>query len=92
MSELGLHKKALVYLLDYYESEQYDPTLDYNELKNSIGCSLTQLLVMYQHIKSKHNEVSVIDAEDDLKTAIVALQTDLESIEKLFYARADVGD
>jgi hypothetical protein len=91
-SNLELHKKALDLLLDYYEVEQWLTHTDASHILLTINNVISEVRQLKTHLVYSHEKEVDMETLDFLDITIKGIQTDEDSIRKLFYGRFDVGD
>ena len=76
MSDLELHTKALDLLVQYSESEQYDPCLDATNILISNLMILAELRYTLLHVIRCHDSVGAMIVLDDIRQAIDSINED----------------
>jgi len=92
VSDIKVHEKALLLLVDYTELEQYDPSVFPGAIISSYEFVLRQLNALTNHIKYSHPGEDLDYFKEDLAQAIDGINRDLRALTKAYLARADVGE
>lgn len=92
VSDIKVHQKGLLLLVDYSELEQYDPSVFPGAIISSYEFVLRELNTLKNHIKYSHSGEDLDYFKEDLVQAIDGINHDLRALTKAYLARADVGE